>query len=266
MNYKTDKKYEEYYYQLADKDNRWTEGRGKNILNFIKEHLAMGQSILEIGCGTGGIAKYLPKGVSYTGIDISNFAITRACKLYKNKTTRFIRADIDNFSFEEQQFDLILGVFTIEHLRKPKIVLQRVFKALRSGGYLILVAPNLELPVSYPSALRHKGPLYRYWFFLLRFCDYFLRLFGVYSFRTIRDSFIAATGRYEKADDDLVYLASSYEIINFLKKLGMRVIQVDFYRLKRKSFRALLKKLITFLPAMKYYGVSLFVIMQKRSR
>ena len=97
----------------------------------------------------------------------------------------------------------------------------------------------------------------------MRLYDYIVRAFGSYSFRVLSENYLQATGRYEKKDDDLVYLASSFEVINFLKKRNFEFVFINKFKISGNSIKEKIRKIITFFPLMRYYGTELFFIAKK---
>ena len=115
-------------------------------------------------------------------------------------------------------------------------MLDEAVRVLIPGGHLILLAPNLEFPLSYINAIRHKGFLYKIWLDSARMSDYLMRIFGKVRFRTLKENFTSATGKYERLDDDLVYIVSSYEVINYLKnRHNMKLIFSN--KMDKKEFQ-----------------------------
>ena len=55
-------------------------------------------------------------------------------------------------------------------------MLDEAVRVLIPGGHLILLAPNLEFPLSYINAIRHKGFLYKIWLDSARMSDYLMRI------------------------------------------------------------------------------------------
>lgn len=148
--------------------------------------------------------------------------------------------------------------FSLEHLVNPLGVLRECRRVLRGGGSLIIAAPNLEFPLAWPNALRHKSILYRMWFVVIRLWDYLLRVFGKYSFRTLRENFTSRTGRYEKKDDDLWHVVSSWEVIKYLEKNGFRL---EYFWEERPL--AGWRRAIRYFPTMRWYGVPLAAAFSK---
>lgn len=104
-------------------------------------------AILEIGCGDGRFLYFL-KTRGYTniqGVDISPQQVELAKQVIEN----VIEADaIKYLSNHPDSFDLIVGLDIIEHFKKDEVLLflQACYKALQSGGRLILQTPNAESP------------------------------------------------------------------------------------------------------------------------
>ena len=100
---------------------------------------AVGDKILDIGCGPADILNHLPK-VNYTGLDISPEYICAAKKRFGSKG-RFFCNDVGLATIENEQgtFDLVLGVGVIHHLDDAQAA--RLFDlariALRPGGCLV---------------------------------------------------------------------------------------------------------------------------------
>ena len=75
-------------------------------------------SVLEIGCGRGGILNELKgffnKECQFTGIDISNEAISYARNNFKDIT--FICGDVYSLDLDRTKYDLVLCIDVLEHL------------------------------------------------------------------------------------------------------------------------------------------------------
>lgn len=260
-----EKNYQNFYYKKAKEKGDFGIGNRKIILDFIKNQTNQNKSLLEMGCGTGEIVSFLPTNVEYYGVDTSSFAIEQVAKNYKNNKARFslFEPKNGNLPFEKEKFDFVLSVYSLEHFENPKLMLDEMARVLKSDGWLIILAPNLELPFSFLNAVRHKTLFFKTRLTLLRIKDYFLRIAGVYRFRVLNSNFSQETGKYEKIDDDLSYIVSSYEVTNYLvKKLKFKKVFINTLGPGR-GLKHKIKKLITFLPAMKYYGDMLFIIMKK---
>jgi len=79
-------------------------------------------SVLEIGCGFGTFAKYLPEDCYYTGVDISVAMISKAWtgnEGDENKT--FLVGDIRHMDWPSK-FDFTVCMQTLEHFTDPDLV------------------------------------------------------------------------------------------------------------------------------------------------
>lgn len=102
------------------------------------------KNILDIGCGSGALAKELKlinnKAVIY-GLDISDESGVIASQ-YLDK---FFLVDLDNSSLPDFgiKFDLIILADVLEHLKRPDIFLVSLKKYLNEQGSLIISIPNI---------------------------------------------------------------------------------------------------------------------------
>jgi 2-polyprenyl-3-methyl-5-hydroxy-6-metoxy-1,4-benzoquinol methylase len=111
------------------------------ILNFYHGETR----ILDIGCGTGLLAKAVrernPESI-ITGLDISPYVVLDAEK----NLDFFSPVDLDNdrdFPDFEQKFDLIILGDVLEHLKRPDILLEKLSRYLHPEGKIIISIPNI---------------------------------------------------------------------------------------------------------------------------
>jgi SAM-dependent methyltransferase len=101
-----------------------------------------GQSVLDVGCGTGFYTDVcLRSGAAfYTGIDITDISVTRLKGRYP--AFRFIRADVGSEAFElKDQFDLIIAGDVLFHIvddTRFENAIRNISRCLRPGGRLAL--------------------------------------------------------------------------------------------------------------------------------
>jgi cyclopropane fatty-acyl-phospholipid synthase-like methyltransferase len=96
-----------------------------------------GVRILEIGCGPGTIAGYLPD-TEYVGFDVSSKYIEMARKRFPQ--AQFVCERVSQFSLAKQQsFDAVLALGIVHHLddQEARQLFQVAYDALKSGGKLI---------------------------------------------------------------------------------------------------------------------------------
>lgn len=243
---------------MTGDEKRWNSFPGDRVIRRIVS-LKRGSRVLDVGSGTSEILFALPLDISYVGLESCAWAVDGAKKKWASRVSAsFLLHDQDEFSFGDESFDAILLFYSLEHFKKPREILVECKRVLRGGGVLIVAAPNLEFPFAYPNALRHRSTRYRIYLFFIRLFDYLKRIFGIYSFRILRENFTSKTGKYEKKDDDLWHIVSSWEVIKYLEGRGF---SLEYFWEERplESWR----KIIRWLPTMKWYGVPLAAVFKK---
>ena len=105
-----------------------------------------GQYFLEVGCGNGEVSKRLLKyGYHGVGVDFSSLAIQKATQnlQYPIKNGRYTLLEGDLFDNPPipNNFDFVLSLFVIEHIRDDIGCLKLLKARVRRGGYVILSVP-----------------------------------------------------------------------------------------------------------------------------
>jgi len=103
--------------------------------------------ILDVGCGTGGIAVTLARhGANVTAIEVDEKKRQR-CRdiVYENN----MQIDVfENLTEADTMFDAVLLVDVIEHVLQPKKLLQTCFEKLKPDGIVYLTTPNKFSPLN----------------------------------------------------------------------------------------------------------------------
>lgn len=97
--------------------------------------------VLEFGCGTGGTAiLHAPNVRHITALDISESMIAIA-KEKAEKTQvnniEFVCSDIESYTSESEQYDVVLGLSILHLLPDHKATLKHIYKVLKPGGYFV---------------------------------------------------------------------------------------------------------------------------------
>ena len=106
----------------------------------------------------------------------------------------------------------------------PRRCLEEAMRVIKSGGHVIIIAPNLERPWSRVPSARFYNSFQRAKLFVIRFLDSMRRLVGDMPFRILPQNYVEARGVFERPDDDLKYLASACEVARLFRKHGFRII------------------------------------------
>jgi 2-polyprenyl-3-methyl-5-hydroxy-6-metoxy-1,4-benzoquinol methylase len=99
-----------------------------------------GLSLLDIGCGAG---EYLKVG-SELGMTVTGYDVDSSIEEYVKRTYKFkvVSGNLDEDTFDEGSFDVIVLSHVIEHLNDPKSMASKIHKFLKKDGILILTMPN----------------------------------------------------------------------------------------------------------------------------
>jgi len=100
-----------------------------------------GESILEVGVGTGKNFDFYPVDKSITAIDFSKGMLRRARKKVEKKGLKVYLADMDveDLQFDDQSFDTVLATFVFCSVRDPIRGLQEIKRVCKRGGRVILL-------------------------------------------------------------------------------------------------------------------------------
>ena len=107
----------------------------------LTRYLSPGAGILDVGCGDGRFLAACGKvgGFQLTGIELCGPAADRAAA---RPGVAVLRGGLSTVEIPEGTLDLVTLTHVYEHLREPDIVLSRLARIIRSGGYLYLAFPN----------------------------------------------------------------------------------------------------------------------------
>ncbi len=108
-----------------------------------------GQRVLNIWSRTGNLLPYLRRipGLDLVNREVSPNMMAIAQQKFPNES--FALTDLENFSeFQDQSFDRITSLETLEHTPKPSVFMKELFRILKPGGLLIMSLPprGFEIP------------------------------------------------------------------------------------------------------------------------
>ena len=104
-----------------------------------------GDRLLDIGCGTGAMVPYLPRGVELVGVDISEAYIRAATVRYSDRGT-FRVADASDQSLDlGPPFDVAYASGVLHHIpdEPARRVIAGALSRLKPGGRFVSIDPTL---------------------------------------------------------------------------------------------------------------------------
>ncbi len=115
-------------------------------------------SLLDAGCGTGGILEHVAKKRGITGIGF-DFAADGLVCCRQRGLNRLVRASINEIPFAANAFDVILSLDVLCHrsIRDDVAVLKDIHRALRPGGLVLLNLPAYDALKSSHDAAVHTA-------------------------------------------------------------------------------------------------------------
>lgn len=93
--------------------------------------------ILDAGCGAKSPVRP-PDGSFVLGVDSSQAQLAR-----NESLTEAVVGDLESVYLPERDFDLVVCWQVLEHLPNPECVLDRLVRAAKSGGLIIVGVPNV---------------------------------------------------------------------------------------------------------------------------
>ena len=163
------------------------------VLEFAKL-LVAGDSVLDIGCGPGNVAKQLltTKSLHLTGIDLSDEMVKLACENAPLAT--FFRQDIREAAFPKSAFNAAILSFSIVHLNDAETyrLLDKVFSWLKPNGFLYLSFMEGKQP-GFEQTSFSKDPIY-FNYFNSAEIEQYLITHGIKIFRSIRQDYEEPNG------------------------------------------------------------------------
>jgi 2-polyprenyl-3-methyl-5-hydroxy-6-metoxy-1,4-benzoquinol methylase len=132
------RKYSRTYFNLH-KISLFRSKQTRELVKLVLDFKNEGQ-LLEIGCGDGKILSKLYKNFKITAIDISSAAIRKARKRLPGQSNLRV-LDIEN-QYLEGQYDIILCLNVLEHLKNPEAVILKIRDILKDDGVFIFSVPN----------------------------------------------------------------------------------------------------------------------------
>ncbi len=143
----------------------WRSGQDRRLHQICRYVDLEGRRILDVGCGLG---MYVEKLRCFSdevyGVDIDPEKVAEASLRLPNIS----EAPAEHLPFDDGTFDVVLLNEVLEHVDDDRLSIREAFRCLRSGGHVLVYAPNRLYPFE-----THGFYLFgRYFFRLLPFVNW----------------------------------------------------------------------------------------------
>lgn len=107
-------------------------------------------NVIDFGCGFGYVGlvllPILPKGSTYTGIDISDNLLDEAKSIFANSgyTTSFVKADLNDY-IPDEKYDISISQAVLRHIPNARLILEKMIQSVISGGLVICMETDMEM-------------------------------------------------------------------------------------------------------------------------
>lgn len=118
--------------------------RRRFVSRFINPIIREGDKVIDIGCGTGELLRYLPTNISYYGFDRNSAYIETARKHFADRKAIFECKAVDHdMGSKYPKFDIALAIGLMHHLddSEATMMLHSAKNILSENGSLFLLDP-----------------------------------------------------------------------------------------------------------------------------
>ena len=130
--------YRDKFVSNAVLDHRYFKPLDRFDLRFARtmwvyDNVRRGSTLLDLGCGAGMLALLKRKGVTLTGVDLSDECVAAA---RRNGYDETVRAELHALPFENASFDYVASLDVIGHIPEEQkdAVFAEIKRVLRPGG------------------------------------------------------------------------------------------------------------------------------------
>jgi len=133
--------YNDTYYYFGKEDDEININKAVEQFKRLQFYSAKGR-LLEIGCAKGFFLKIArDNGWETYGVDLSDYG----CKFAKEQfNLNVLQGVLEEIDLPEKYFDVVSLWDTLEHLRDPCKVLEKIKRLLKDDGILMIETPNIN--------------------------------------------------------------------------------------------------------------------------
>lgn len=142
MSRKADHYEAEYFENIYGVVNKERESILNWDFDYLKSQKKEITRILDVGCALGEFLAICDRdGLETFGVEISNYAISKAAKKTKAKIFK-LDAGHKKIPFANGFFDAVCAFDFLEHVKNSSLVFAEVYRVLKKGGIFLATTPN----------------------------------------------------------------------------------------------------------------------------
>lgn len=130
-----------------------TQMRWRVLKGRFKGLIKPGSRVLDIGGFDGLISSRIEKMINNVDITLMDLD-EEGLKLARDKGIKAINASACAIPFKDDQFDTVLCLDVIEHIKDDQKVINEIARVLKKGGKLIFATPMLKIPFGFMDESR----------------------------------------------------------------------------------------------------------------
>jgi 2-polyprenyl-3-methyl-5-hydroxy-6-metoxy-1,4-benzoquinol methylase len=131
---------DEHFYEMLNKAD-WYYLSSKPEYAVAARYIGERDLVLDVGCGAGEFATYLPVGAVFRGLERSKSAVARAQAARRDVLDEQLETHSRNHS---GTYDVVTSFQVIEHLSDPMAFLRDMVACARESGKVVVATPNDE--------------------------------------------------------------------------------------------------------------------------
>ena len=121
--------------------------RRDRVQEFLSPRLRFGQTVLDVGCGTGPMAEFFAsRGLHYHGLDTAQSMLDSLWQQHRDAPyAQRIRLDVgscERLPYADESFDFLVAMGLLEYLDDMQPTLREIARVVRPGCLAVLTIPN----------------------------------------------------------------------------------------------------------------------------
>ncbi|GLV66170.1 methyltransferase [Bacillus mycoides] len=114
----------------------WDSGSRSTIIPFFEQYVKQEAQVLDVGCGDGyGTYKLSRANYKAVGVDLSEVMIQKGKERGEGPNLSFVKGDLSSLPFENEQFEAIVAINSLEWTENPLLALNEIKRVLKKDGH-----------------------------------------------------------------------------------------------------------------------------------